>query len=50
MGVKMRTKLHNFLIFLGFILAAGSAQAQIHKTDQIEVELVSETSNVVPGE
>ncbi len=46
----MRTKLHNFLIFISFILVAGSSQAQIHKTDQIEVELISETTNVVPGE
>lgn len=46
----MRTKLHNLLILIGFILVAGGAQAQMHKTDQIEVELVSETSNVVPGE
>ena len=46
----MRIKLHNFLILLGFILVAGGAQAQMYKTDQIEVELVSETHNVVPGE
>ena len=46
----MRTKLHKFLILLGFILVAGGAQAQTYKTDQIEVELVSETRNVVPGE
>jgi len=46
----MRTKLHKFLILLGFILVAGGAQAQVYQTDQIEVELVSETSNVVPGE
>lgn len=46
----MRNKFHNFLILLGFILVPGIAQAQIHKTDQIEVELISETSNVVPGE
>jgi thiol:disulfide interchange protein/DsbC/DsbD-like thiol-disulfide interchange protein len=50
MGVKMRIKLHNLLILLGFILVAGGAQAQMYKTDQIEVELVSETHNVVPGE
>ena len=50
MGVKMLTKLHKFLILLGFILVAGGAQAQMYKTDQIEVELVSETRNVVPGE
>jgi thiol:disulfide interchange protein DsbD len=50
MGVKMRNNFHNFLILIGFILVSGIAQAQIHKTDQIEVELISETSNVVPGE
>lgn len=46
----MRRKLHNLLICIGLILVAGGVQAQIHKTDQIEVELVSETRNVVPGE
>lgn len=46
----MRFKLHNFLIFIGFLFIAGGSQAQLHKTDQIEVELISETSNVVPGE
>ena len=46
----MRNNFHNFLILIGFILVSGIAQAQIHKTDQIEVELISETSNVVPGE
>ncbi len=29
---------------------ALTAQGQVHKTDQIEVELISETTNVVPGE
>ena len=46
----MRNNFHNLMIFIGFILFSGIAQAQIHKTDQIEVELISETSNVVPGE
>lgn len=46
----MRSKSHNFLIFIGFFLIAANSQAQIHKTDQIEVELISETSNVVPGQ
>ncbi len=50
MGFKMRTTFHSFLIFTGFIFTASSSLAQLHKTDQIEVELVSETSNVVPGE
>lgn len=38
------------LIFIVFIFLPGVSQAQVHRTDQIEVELVSETSNVVAGE
>lgn len=41
---------NKLLIFIAFILSVSAVQAQIHKTDQIEVELVSETRNVVPGE
>jgi thiol:disulfide interchange protein DsbD len=41
---------HNILIILGFMSYALTAQGQVHKTDQIEVELISETTNVVPGE
>ena len=40
----------NILIFMSFILLAVSSYGQLHSTDQIEVELVSETTNVVPGE
>ena len=40
----------NILILLGLFLISPVASAQIHRTDQIEVELVSETLNVVPGE
>ena len=50
MGVKMRELFRNSLIFMIFFLVAGSIQAQIHKTDQIEVELIAETTHVVPGE
>jgi thiol:disulfide interchange protein/DsbC/DsbD-like thiol-disulfide interchange protein len=50
MGVKMHGNLHKLLILIGFIFFSGAAMAQIHKTDQIEVELVSETRNVVAGE
>ena len=46
----MRELLRNSLIFIMFLLVAGVSQGQIHKTDQIEVELISETTNVVPGE
>lgn len=46
----MREIFRNSLIFIMFLLMAASSQAQIHKTDQIEVELISETTNVVPGE
>ena len=46
MGVNIR----NSLISLLFILVAGSSYGQVHQTDQIEVELISETSNVVAGE
>ena len=39
-------------LFISLIgsLVSGAALAQVHSTDQIEVELVSETSNVLPGE
>jgi len=40
----------NILIFMAFIGLAASAFGQVHKTDQIEVELVSETTNGVAGE
>ncbi|MEC8331052.1 MAG: protein-disulfide reductase DsbD domain-containing protein, partial [Pseudomonadota bacterium] len=38
------------LIFIVFSLLAMTVSAQVHQTDQIEVELVSETVNVVPGQ
>ena len=46
----MRIELHRLLLSISFVFFAVSAQAQLHQTDQIEVELISETSNVVPGE
>ena len=42
-----KTKL---LIFIVSSLFAMAANAQVYQTDQIEVELVSETLNVVPGQ
>lgn len=38
------------LISLSLLVFSASIFGQVHKTDQIEVELVSETTNVVPGE
>jgi len=38
------------MYFVLFSFVATSAQAQVHSTDQIEVELISETTTVVPGE
>lgn len=38
------------LILISFCLFSVSGFAQVHKTDQIEVELISETMTVVPGE
>ncbi len=46
----MLKALHNILIFMSFIVLATNSYGQVHSTDQIEVELVSETMNVVPGE
>ena len=40
----------NILIFMAFVCIASYGYGQVHKTDQIEVELVSETTNVVAGE
>jgi len=39
-----------FLLLLGVGLLGVSAQAQVFSSEQIEVELIAETSNVVPGE
>ena len=45
---------HRLLILISFMVLVGSGSGQVygqlHKTDQIEVELISETTNVVPGE
>ncbi|MFK7864936.1 MAG: protein-disulfide reductase DsbD domain-containing protein [Pseudohongiellaceae bacterium] len=38
------------LICIGLLVLSLNSVAQVHKTDQIEVELIAETSNVVPGE
>ncbi|MDG2421392.1 MAG: protein-disulfide reductase DsbD family protein [Gammaproteobacteria bacterium] len=38
------------MITLIFMALSGVSYGQIHKTEQIEVDLVSETSTVVPGE
>jgi len=40
----------NLLIVIGLFLVSIGASAQVHRTDQIEVELISETLTVVPGE
>lgn len=42
--------LRNTLIYLALLLFPGLLLGNVHKTDQIEVELVSETRNVVPGQ
>ncbi|NKB32170.1 MAG: hypothetical protein GKR91_03650 [Pseudomonadales bacterium] len=46
----MQKYFHKTLIFMTFMVIAVSGYGQVHSTDQIEVELVSETTNVVPGE
>ena len=46
----MQRIFHKILIFLSFALIAYNGYGQPHITEQIEVELVSETTNVVPGE
>ena len=38
------------LIFVASTLFAVTGNARVHRTDQIEVELISETTNVVPGQ
>src|SRR5210317_1921596 len=40
----------NLLIVIGLFFVSIGASAQVHRTDQIEVELISETFSVVPGE
>lgn len=49
-GVEMGVNFRNSLISMLFLLLATSSYGQIHQTEQIEVELVSETSEVVAGE
>ena len=46
----MLDKYRNLLISLILSIFASSVYGQVHKTEQIEVELVAETLNVVPGE
>ncbi len=46
----MLNKFRNLLISIAIIAISGGAVGQVHKTEQIEVELVSESLNVVPGE
>lgn len=46
----MRIYTRNLLILISFILLPAIAVAQVHRTEQIEVELIAETTNVVPGE
>ncbi len=46
----MLNKLHNYMLFIVLFALPASVFGQIHKTEQIEVELVAETRNVVPGE
>jgi len=38
------------LISMVFVVVSSASWGQVHKTDQIEVELISETTHVVPGE
>ena len=40
----------NLLIFIFFVIVSGVSQGQVHRTEQIEVELIAETTNVVPGQ
>ena len=46
----MGNYLHKLLISMSFIAFSASSYGQMHKTDQIEVDLISETLVVVPGE
>jgi len=42
--------MNNYLILLVLSLLPGALVAQVHQTDQIEVELVAESTTVVPGQ
>lgn len=46
----MAKSIYKALILLGSLLFTSILTAQVHSTDQIEVELLAETTNVVPGE
>lgn len=46
----MQKYLYNILILFAISIMSAGATAQVHRTDQIEVELIAETTNVVPGE
>ena len=42
--------IRNSLVLLGLMTVAASSYGQVYRSDQIEVELIAETRNVVPGE
>ncbi len=46
----MRNTIFKALILLSYLLFTSFLYGQVHSTDQIEVELISETTHVVPGE
>ncbi len=46
----MAKSISKALILLGSLLFTTMLTAQVHSTDQIEVELLAETTNVVPGD
>ena len=46
----MLIKSYKLLLLITLSLISMVSSAQIHRTDQIEVELLAETTNVVPGE
>jgi len=47
---KMSGIINKALIFISLVLFSSLGSAQVHRTDQIEVELLAETLSVVPGE
>ena len=46
----MLIKSYKLLLLIIFSFSSITSFAQVHRTDQIEVELLAETTNVVPGE
>lgn len=46
----MSRSMLKYLISLSLLVFSTALMGQVHKTDQIEVELISETTNVVPGQ